>query len=209
MKRAPIIIGVCGGSCSGKTYFANKLIDTYSNKNFSLLKQDNYYKDLSNIPKQTRAKNNFDHPNAIDHNLLINHLKKLIIGGKINSPLYDFENHTRIPSKKIITPSEVIIIEGILIFYFEKLRKLIDISIFIDTPKKIRLERRLKRDIEKRGRTKNSITKQFFSTVQPMHNKYIKPYKKFSNIIVSRKYKNEIYLQLLNTMIKKKNNKIK
>jgi len=203
MKRAPIVIGICGGSCAGKTYFAKKLIEAYPKKNISLIKQDNYYKDLSNIPKQIRAKNNFDHPNAIDHNLLINHIKKLIIGEKINSPLYDFENHTRIPSKKIIKSSELIIVEGILVFYFEKLRKLIDISIFIDTSNKIRLERRLKRDIEKRGRTKNSIAKQFFSTVQPMHNKYIKPYMKFSDIIVSSKEKNEIYLRLLNTMIKK------
>ena len=192
MKVKPTIIGICGGSCSGKTYFTDKIKHQFLPNKVSIISQDNYYKDLSESPIEIREKNNFDHPNSIESLLLFKDLQKLKDGESIKSPIYDFENHVRSQFKAIINPQELIIVEGIFVFYFKNIRKLLDISIFIDTPSKIRYERRLERDIKDRGRTKNSIEKQYFSMVKPMHNKFIEPYKKFSNFVISHNQKSEL-----------------
>ena len=141
---------------------------------------------------EQREKNNFDHPNSIESLLLFKDLQKLKNGESIESPIYDFENHARSKFKNIINPKELIVVEGIFVFYFKNIRKLLDISIFIDTPSKIRYKRRLERDIRSRGRTKNSIEKQYFSMVKPMHSKFIEPYKKFSNFVISHNQKSEL-----------------
>lgn len=192
MKVKPTIIGICGGSCSGKTYFTEKIEHHFLPSKVSTVSQDNYYKDLSGLSIEIREKNNFDHPNSIESLLLFKDLQKLKNGESIESPIYDFENHARSKFKNIINPKELIVVEGIFVFYFKNIRKLLDISIFIDTPSKIRYERRLERDTKNRGRTKNSIEKQFFSMVKPMHSKFIEPYKKFSNFVISHNQKSEL-----------------
>ena len=184
MKVKPTIIGICGGSCSGKTYFTEKIEHHFLPSKVSTISQDNYYKDLSGLSIEIREKNNFDHPSSIESLLLFKDLQKLKNGESIESPIYDFENHARSKFKNIINPKELIVVEGIFVFYFKNIRKLLDISIFIDTPSKIRYERRLERDTKNRGRTKDSIEKQYYSTVKPMHEKFVQPSKSYSDIVI-------------------------
>ena len=184
MNQSPKIVGISGGSGSGKTMFAEKLKKEFGEKRITIINQDSYYKDLSHMSFNERCKQNFDHPDAIDFDLLLLHIKGLILGNKIDIPIYDFSRHLR--SKDILTikPKLVIIIDGTLLFTQSKLNEVMDIKIFLDLPDDQRLAYRIKRDTKERGRTVESIIKQYANTVRPMYNQFIYPSKNSADIIV-------------------------
>ena len=181
----PIIIGIAGGTGSGKTYTVNRLLNSYS-KNFIInIEQDSYYKDLSNIDYKDRTKKNFDHPDSIDIDLFHKNIKQLSAGFDITVPIYDFLNHIRVNSYKVVSKAKIIIVEGIFALYYPQLRKFYDIKIFIEAPEKVRFERRINRDIKERGRTVQSIKKQYTKTVFPMYKKFIEPSKKYADLVIN------------------------
>lgn len=177
-----VIIGISGGSGAGKTYLAEYLKKLYGN-NLSIISLDSYYKDHSNIPFEDRAKVNYDSPEAYDKETLYKQLELIREGKSINIPIYDFETHTRKEETVPYTPTQIIIIEGILLFEFKEIIPFLDVKIYIDAPSDRRLARRIKRDMVERGRTLDSVLNQYFETVRPMHNLYIEPNKKLADII--------------------------
>ena len=181
----PIIVGMTGGTGSGKTYTANKLLSSYPKNYIINIEQDSYYKDLSDINYKDRIKKNFDHPDSIDIDLFQENLKQLSAGFDITVPIYDFSNHIRVNNCKVISNTKIIIVEGIFALYYPQLRKLYDIKIFIEAPEKVRFKRRLNRDIKERGRTIQSIKKQYTETVLPMYKKFIKPSKKYADLVIN------------------------
>ena len=181
----PIILGMAGGTGSGKTYTVNRLLEIYSVDNITTIGQDSYYKDLRHIGYKDRIRQNFDHPDSIDIELFENHLKQISLGADINIPIYDFSNHVRLYETKTISQSKIIIVEGIFALHYPQLRKLYTIKIFIETPENVRFNRRLNRDIKERGRTIKSVKKQYETTVLPMHEEFIEPSKKHAEIIIN------------------------
>lgn len=200
MKR-PIVIGVTGGSGSGKTSVSRAIFEKFSDLSILLLEQDYYYKDQSHLPFEERLKTNYDHPFAFDNDRFISDLEDLIHYKSIEQPVYDYANHTR--SDQVIPrdPKEVIIVEGILILEDERLRHLMDIKVYVDTDDDIRIIRRIKRDIEERGRTLDSVIDQYLSVVKPMHHQFIEPTKKFADIIIPEGGKNQVAIDLMTTKI--------
>ena len=201
-KRKPIVIGVTGGSGSGKTSVSRKILENFPELTIVKIDQDYYYKDQSHMTMDERVKTNYDHPNAFDNELLYNHLLELIDGKAVELPVYDYVNHTRSDEKKHQEPRDVIIIEGMFGLYSEKLRELMDIKIFVDTPSDLRILRRLLRDINERGRTVESVINQYLISVRPMHEKYIKPTKQYADIIIPDGGYNDIAVDILITKIK-------
>ena len=183
MKKL-ILIGIAGGSGSGKTTLTSELLNEYGKDKIAVIEQDSYYKDLSHLPLEERRTYNYDHPKAIDITLFQFQLSTLLKGRNINIPIYDFSNHVRLKNTKMIVPLPVIIVEGILVLYFQELRQLMVIKIYIDTPEDIRFKRRFDRDIKERGRTAESIRKQYISTVRPMHEEFVEPSKNSADIII-------------------------
>ena len=181
---SPIIIAISGGSGSGKTYLAKKFAEKYPKKKILIINQDSYYKDISHMLFSDRQNQNFDHPNAIDVELLQKNLHELKTCKEAKLPSYNFKEHLRGKKTKKVKKKDVIIIEGILILHFLQLRKFYTVKIYVDTPEKIRLSRRLKRDMQERGRTEKSINKQYEDTVKPMHNQYVEPSKVYADLIV-------------------------
>ena len=179
-----MIIAVAGGTGSGKSYLAKNLANTYPKKEILIIEQDSYYKDISNLDYEDRCKQNFDHPDAIDSILIETHLKKLLSGKTIYSPRYNFFKHLREKEGKKIKQHSIIIIEGILLLHYARLHKFYTLKVFVETPEHIRISRRMKRDIQFRGRTKDSIEKQYYSTVKPMHEKFVQPSKSYSDIVI-------------------------
>ena len=167
--KNPIIIGIAGGTGSGKSTVTNEIYKAITDKNVAVIEQDSYYKDQSDLSFEERVKTNYDHPFAFDNQLLINHLRKLINWEPIEKPIYDFENHNRKKETILVEPKDIIILEGILILYDEELRNLMDIKIFVDTDADVRVIRRINRDINYRGRTHESVKKQYKNTVRPSH----------------------------------------
>lgn len=198
----PKIIGIVGGSGSGKTTVTKRIIDELEKDKVALIEQDYYYKDQSHMTMDERIKTNYDHPNAFDNDLLYSHLIELINGNTVELPRYDYVNHTRSKEKVTQEPKDVIIIEGMFGLYSEKLRELMDIKIFVDTPSDLRILRRLLRDISERGRTVESVINQYITSVRPMHEKYIKPTKQYADIIVPDGGYNDIAIDILITKIK-------
>lgn len=196
------IIGIAGGTASGKTSVARKLLEE-SRKYGSVIsiKVDDYYKCLDHLSLEERKKTNFDHPDAYDADLLVEHLKTLCEGHQILKPTYDFTNHTRSEVVEEISPSNVIIVEGIMAFAFPELRELYDIKVFVDTPDDIRFIRRLHRDVAHRGRTIDSVINQYLTTVRPMHHLFVEPTKKYADIIVPTGGENSIAIDILSTKI--------
>ena len=201
-KKRPIVIGVTGGSGSGKTSVSRAIYNQFAGHSILMLEQDFYYKNQDELSFEERLKTNYDHPFAFDTDLLIQHLKDLINYKSIEKPVYDYAAHTR--SKEIIIqePKEVIILEGILILEDPRLRKLMDIKVYVDTDDDIRIIRRIKRDIEERGRTLNSVIEQYLNVVKPMHHQFVEPSKKYADIIIPEGGTNQVAIDLMTTKIR-------
>ena len=180
----PVIIGVAGGTGSGKTTVAKEILRRAGTPRIAFLQHDAYYKDLGNLPLAQRAMQNFDHPDALDNALLLAHLKALKASQPVEIPVYDFTTHTRTAETRRIEPQPVILLEGILLFADETLRKLMDVKIYVDTDSDIRFIRRLERDIKERGRTTESVVRQYLSTVRPMHLEFVEPSKRYADVII-------------------------
>lgn len=197
----PIVIGVTGGSGSGKTSVSEQIFRNFSGLSVMLIQQDSYYKDQSSISFEERLKTNYDHPLAFDNDLFIEHLKKLINKESIEKPIYDFARHTRSPETIHQEPRDVIIVEGILILDDQRLRNLMDIKVYVDTDDDIRLARRILRDINERERTVDSVIKQYTEVVKPMHHQFVNPTKRYADIIIPEGGYNQVAIDLLTTKI--------
>lgn len=201
MKK-PIIIGIAGGSASGKTSVARKLVKNFDDdKTVAIIRQDDYYRDQSHMPFQERLKTNYDHPDAFDNELLIQQIDDLASGKSVEKPTYDYVNHTRSTITEIVHPSDVLILEGLFVLEDEEIRKRLDMKIFIDTDADIRFIRRLKRDVRDRGRTIESVCDQYMNTVRVMHEAFVEPSKRKADVIIPEGSHNEVAMDLLLTKI--------
>lgn len=200
-NKKPIIIGVSGGSGSGKTSVSRAIFNNFPNHSIMMLEHDSYYKDQSHLSFEERLKTNYDHPFAFDTDLLIEHLEKLLNYETIEKPVYDYVAHTRSTETVIQEPKEVIILEGILILEDKRLRDLMDIKIYVDTDDDIRIIRRIKRDMIERGRTLDSIIDQYLSVVKPMYHQFIEPTKRYADVIVPEGGENRVAIDLINTKV--------
>lgn len=201
MKK-PIIIGIAGGSASGKTSVARKLVKNFDDdKTVTIIRQDDYYRDQSHMPFQERLKTNYDHPDAFDNELLIRQIDELASGKSVEKPTYDYVNHTRSTITEIVHPSDVLILEGLFVLEDEEIRKRLDMKIFIDTDADIRFIRRLKRDVRDRGRTIESVCDQYMNTVRVMHEAFVEPSKRKADVIIPEGSHNEVAMDLLLTKI--------
>jgi uridine kinase len=197
-----MIIGICGGTGSGKTTIARKIVEAVGRENVILVEQDSYYRNLIDMPPDERHQANFDHPDSHDNELLANHLKRLKAGYAIEMPVYDFKTHTRSTEIERIEPKPVVLLEGILIFAEPRLLGILDVRIFVDTPDDIRFIRRLQRDIVERGRTVESVIAQYFATVRPMHYEFVEPAKRNADIIIPEGGKQDIGIEFLCSKIR-------
>ncbi|WP_071131680.1 uridine kinase [Enterococcus timonensis] len=199
--KRPIIIGVTGGSGSGKTSVSQAILNHFPKQEIMMLEQDSYYKDQSEMPFSERLTTNYDHPFAFDTQLLIDHLQKLLHYEAIEKPVYDYAAHTR--SKEIVRqePKEVILLEGILILEDKRLRDLMDIKVYVDTDDDIRIIRRIKRDMQERDRTLDSVIDQYLSVVKPMYHQFIEPTKRYADIIVPEGGQNHVAIDLIATKV--------
>jgi uridine kinase len=179
-----MIIGICGGTGSGKTTIARAIVDSVGAGKVVLVEQDSYYRNLADMPLDERHQANFDHPDSIDSDMLVNHLMRLKQSLAVEMPLYDFKTHTRSDEIEVIEPRPVVIVEGILIFAEPRVLALLDVRIFVDTPDDIRLMRRLRRDIIERGRTFERTLEQYERTIRPMHFEFVEPSKRHADIII-------------------------
>ncbi|MGU3471350.1 uridine kinase [Paenibacillus sp. D51F] len=199
-----LIIGIAGGTGSGKTTVARSVIDRMGPGKVTFISQDNYYKDHSELSMSEREKINYDHPFAFDNELLIENLKTLKQGLSAQAPVYDFTVHARRTDKSVeLKPSNIVIIEGLHVLSDENLRELLDIKVFVDTDPDVRILRRVLRDIEERGRTIHSIHDQYLNTVKPMHEAFIEPSKKYADIIIPEGGHNEVGIELLSVLTEK------
>lgn len=197
----PVIIGIAGGTGSGKSTIAD-VIQQEVKDNITILTQDAYYKSFDGLSMQEREKLNFDHPETFDNELMIQHLMALKKRVPVEMPIYDFSNHLRTKQTVQLKPAKIIIVEGILIYENKTLRDLMDIKIFVDTDADIRILRRIRRDMVERGRTLNSIIEQYHTTVRPMHIEFVEPSKKYANIIIPEGGFNKIGIDMLIAQIK-------
>lgn len=197
-----LVIGIAGGSGSGKTTLMNNLISRFENV-ITVLSHDNYYKRHDELPYEERCLLNYDEPNAFETELMVQQLSQLRTGSAIDCPVYDFTVHNRSNDTMHIVPRQVIIVEGILIFADQRLRDLMDIRIFVDADADIRICRRIKRDVNKRGRSIESVITQYQQTVKPMHEKYVEPSKKYADIIIPQGGKNPIALEMISDYIQR------
>ncbi|MGI8813644.1 MAG: uridine kinase [Pyrinomonadaceae bacterium] len=201
-----MIIGICGGTGSGKTTIARAIVHAVGAKRVVLVEQDSYYRNLSDMPLDARHQANFDHPDAIDSDMLVNHIMRLKQGLSIEMPLYDFVTHTRSSKIEVIEPKPVVIVEGILIFAESRMLDLLDVRVFVDTPDDIRLMRRLKRDINERGRTFERTLEQYERTIRPMHFEFVEPSKRHADIILPEGAQTGISVDFLCSMVREKLN---
>ncbi len=201
-RPRPIIIGVTGGSGSGKTSVSRAIFDQLHGHSLMMLQEDSYYKSQDDVPSEERTKVNYDHPNAFDTDLLIEQLEDLLNWKTIEIPVYDYAAHTRSKEVVVQEPREVIIVEGILTLNDARLRDLMDIKIFVDTDDDIRIIRRIQRDIEERGRTLQSVIDQYLETVKPMYHQFIEPSKRYADIIVPEGGENQVAIDLLVTKVR-------
>lgn len=197
----PVLIGVAGGSGSGKTTVAKELFRQFQNDSVTMIEQDSYYKDQSHLNADERALTNYDHPFAFDNDLLLAHLQELLAGRAIEKPIYDFKLHNRKEEKVKVDPKDVIILEGMLILEDTRIRDLMDIKVFVDTDADVRIIRRIARDIEERGRSLDSVVNQYLNVVRPMHLQFIEPTKRYADVIIPEGGYNRVALDLLSTKI--------
>ena len=201
MQPKPVVIGVAGGSGSGKTSVTKAIFDHFKGHSILMIEQDYYYKDQSHLPFEERLKTNYDHPLAFDNELLINHIQKLLNYESVEKPVYNYAMHTRSDETIHVEPKDVIIVEGILILEDEGLRNLMDMKLYVDTDADIRIIRRLTRDIQERGRTIDSVIDQYVNVVRPMHNQFIEPTKRYADIIIPEGGQNHVAIDLMVTKI--------
>jgi uridine kinase len=197
----PLIIAVAGGSSSGKTTVVDKIMAGLKAYPVIVIKHDDYYKDQSSMTMEERRSVNYDHPFALDNDLFYKHLKALIAGQSIEKPTYDFVSLTRAEKKETVKSAKIIILEGILILEEERIRKLADIKIFVECDDDLRFIRRMTRDIKERGRTIDSVIDQYINTVKPMHYAFVKPTKRYADIIIPNDYSNDVAVDIINAKI--------
>ncbi|WP_226037040.1 uridine kinase [Aquibacillus saliphilus] len=201
-QKKPIVIGVAGGSGSGKTSVTRSICQRFADKTILVIEQDYYYKDQSHLPFQERLHTNYDHPLAFDNDLLIQHVNELLNNNSIEKPVYDYKVHTRSEQVIEVEPKEVIILEGILILEDPRLLDLMDIKVFVDTDSDLRIIRRMLRDIKERGRTIDSVIDQYTNEVRPMHLQFVEPTKRYADIIIPEGGQNHVAIDLMATKIK-------
>ncbi|MBS3987981.1 MAG: uridine kinase [Erysipelothrix sp.] len=200
--KHPIIIGIAGGSASGKTLISKRLKKAFESSNsVIIIKQDDYYLDQSHMEMQERIKTNYDHPFAFDNDLLVDNLKQLMQRLSIDKPTYDFVNHTRSSVIEHVESADVIVIEGLFVLEHGPLRDLCDIKVFVETEADVRFIRRLSRDVHQRGRSLDSVIEQYMKTVRVMHEQFIQPSKKYADVIIPEGGKNDVAIDLLTTKI--------
>ena len=197
-----ILIGIAGGSGSGKTLVARTIVRELGSKRVVVIDQDSYYKNLDQIPFRDREARNFDHPDAFDHELLGAHLRELLEGHAIDQPVYDYTEHRRTDETRRISDHLVVVLEGILIFHDAELRALMDIKLFVDADSDVRLIRRLRRDLIERGRSVDSILRQYEESVRPMHLQFVEPSKRFADVIIPGGGHNKVAIDLVKTKIR-------
>ena len=200
MKKT-ILIGIAGGTGSGKTSVANAILAEFPSSEVALIQQDSYYHNLKHLHFDERATVNFDHPDAVDFNKMGEDLQLLMADETVQIPIYDFNTHTRTDETLTIGNHHIIVLEGILALFDEKIRNMMDIKLYVDTPDDIRIIRRIKRDINKRGRTFESVIEQYYNTVRPMHQQFVEPSKKFANIIIPEGAHNKVAIDIIRTKI--------
>jgi uridine kinase len=200
-SSTPIVIGIAGGSSSGKTTVANAILKRVGEKRIAYLPHDAYYRDLSHLPFEERTRVNFDHPDSLESELLIQHIKQLKEWKVIDLPVYDFSNYVRTEQTMRVEPQAVIIVEGILIFAEPQLRQLFDVKLYVDTDADLRFIRRLKRDIAERGRTMEGVIQQYLDTVRPMHLEFVESSKRYADVIIPEGGLNEVAMEMVNARI--------
>lgn len=200
--KSNILVGIGGGTGSGKTSVAQNILTEFGKGEVVILEQDSYYKDLSYLPFEERIHTNFDHPDAVDFDLLKRHLTDLVDGKPIDAPVYDFSAHTRMGESRMIDPHRAIVVEGISVLFDPGLREIMDIKIYVETDADIRFIRRLSRDIQERGRTYSDVIRQYLDTVRPMHEQFVEPTKKYADIILPEGGDNRVAIDLIQTKIR-------
>jgi uridine kinase len=198
----PILIGVAGGTGSGKTTVANQILRRVGAEHITYIPHDAYYRDHSHLPSRLRNQVNFDHPDSLETELLIEHLKILRVGRAVEIPIYDFTTHTRTQRTRHVKPAPVILVEGILVFVEPELRALFDVKLYVDTDADVRFIRRLRRDIEERGRSVESVCKQYLSTVRLMHLEFVEPSKRYADVIIPEGGFNEVAIEMVAARIR-------
>ncbi|MDM8530838.1 uridine kinase [Anaerolineales bacterium HSG25] len=202
MKK-PIIIGVAGGTASGKTTVSKRILEHIGPEHLAYIEHDAYYRDLSHQPMSQRQTFNFDHPDALENELLVTHLQALLDFRSVEIPIYDFANYTRISNLQQVEAKNVILVEGILIFVDKPLREMMDIKIYVDAPADLRFIRRLRRDIIERGRAADQIIDQYLATVRPMHLEFVEPSKRYADVIIPRGGRNLTAIQMIVAQIQR------
>jgi len=201
MSGKPLVIAVAGGSSSGKTTVVNKIMANLKEYPIVVIKHDDYYKDQSSMSMEERRKVNYDHPFALDNDLFIRQLKSLIAGNPIQKPVYDFVQFTRSSQTETVRPAKIIVLEGILVLEDPRIRALVDVKIFVEADDDLRFIRRLKRDIEERGRSMDSVIDQYLKTVKPMFHEFVKPSKRYADIIIPNDYSHDVAVDLINAKL--------
>ena len=198
----PIVIGVAGGTGSGKTTVANRILQRVGAEHIACIPHDAYYRDHSHLPLRLRTQVNYDHPDSLETELLVEHLKILRAGRAVEIPIYDFTTHTRTPQTRRVEPAPVILVEGILVFVEPALRDLFDVKLYVDTDADVRFIRRLQRDVEERGRSVESVCEQYLSTVRPMHLEFVEPSKRYADVIIPEGGFNEVAIEMVAARIR-------
>jgi len=202
MNAGSVVIGVAGGSGSGKTTVVRRIVESLGNDQVTVLEHDRYYRDRSDLRLEERAAMNYDHPDSLETDLMVRHLQALRSGSAVEVPVYDFARYARVAATDIAQPRRAIIVEGILIFTDAPLRSLLDVKVFVDADDDIRFIRRLRRDVAERGRTMDSVVEQYLNTVKPMHLDFVEPSKRYADIIVPQGGHNTVAIDMLLTLIR-------
>lgn len=203
-RKRPLLIGIAGGTGSGKSTVARNVAAALGSSEVAFIEMDAYYWDLARMPMDERQRANFDHPGAFDLDLLARHLEALGEGRTVEMPVYDFRSHTRTPESRRVEPGKVVVVDGLLLFADERLRRVLDVKVFVDADADIRLARRIQRDVADRGRSLESILDQYLTTVQPMHLQFVEPSKRYADIIVPRGGHNTIAVEMIVAKIQRR-----
>ena len=198
----PLVIGVAGGSGSGKTTVVRRIVDVLDDSRVTVLEHDRYYRDRNDLRLEERAALNYDHPDSLETDLMVRHVHELRAGQAVEAPVYDFTRHARVASTETVSPGRALIVEGILIYTDAALRALMDVKVFVDTDDDTRFIRRLQRDTKERGRTMQSVIDQYLSTVKPMHLEFVEPSKRYADIIIPQGGHNAVAIDMLLTLIR-------